>query len=98
MSKQDIELDPTKPMYLCLVRGSTTGELCVTTDEFGNILANTTAEEAKRPWEEMYKRNLKSTYEAAMSACIHSIQFGPKIVRVDSIEDARVRIVGEPPY
>jgi hypothetical protein len=55
-----------------------------------------TSEEATGFFEEAYNRKHNSGYEASMSACINFIQFQPKIIKINGMEDLK-KIAADPP-
>jgi hypothetical protein len=44
-----------------------------------------------------YNRNHDRGYEASMSACVHAIEFSPRVIKAPSIPELKRKVLTDPP-
>lgn len=86
-----------EPRFLVLLRGANEKDVYIMASDEGKIHGFITEDEANKYFLRAYEEKHSQSFEGSMSACVHFIQFQPRVVGFEDLEDIKRRIASDPP-
>jgi hypothetical protein len=88
---------PKDPRFLVLVRGGGKKDVYIMATDDGVVQGFVTDKDAKDYFLHSYESGYSRSYVGSMSACIHFLQYQPRVVGFKDLDDIKQRIASDPP-